>query len=265
MRDRLARAALLWALAGCGCGGSISQAEHRAELASQQAEYEARLREIEAVRQRREAEWAREAEDGAKDRDAIARRLERLETALAEKQRLLDHRAGAGAAAGAPAAEDRGGRAGAERIARLKAELERALQATPAAVRELRVRTRSITLTLALDALVAPGATRLSAGGQPLAEALGEAISGAPGLRARIEVHADAVPPSSGGTVGDTWALTQRQGLALARALLAKGLDPSQLELVARGHYAPAASNDTEEGRALNRRIVLWLAAPSAP
>lgn len=257
MRDRLARAAFVWTLAGCGCGGSISQAEHRAELASQQAEYEARLREIEAVRQRREAEWAREAEDGAKDREAIARRLERLEIALAEKQRLLDHRAGA--------AEDRGGRAGAERIARLKAELERALQATPAAVRELRVRTRSITLTLALDALVAPGATRLSAGGLPLAEALGEAIASAPGLRARIEVHADAVPPSSGATAGDTWALTQRQGLALARVLLAKGLDPSQLELVARGHYAPAASNDTDEGRALNRRIILWLAAPSAP
>jgi len=49
--------------------------------------------------------------------------------------------------------------------------------------------------------------------------------------------------------------LSENRALSVKKALVAKGIDPSRLVAKGLGMSAPVASNDTEEGRQLNRRV----------
>ena len=66
----------------------------------------------------------------------------------------------------------------------------------------------------------------------------------------RIEVHTDAQG-------ADTWNQTssEARALAVARALVAAGVDCKRLLPVGFGETRPIAPNDTAEGRAENRRV----------
>ena len=56
------------------------------------------------------------------------------------------------------------------------------------------------------------------------------------------------------GTPGYNDALSQRRAAAVKTYLTGKGLPPTLVRTAARGEAAPVASNDTEPGRAENRR-----------
>ena len=49
--------------------------------------------------------------------------------------------------------------------------------------------------------------------------------------------------------------LSENRALSVKKALVAKGIDPSRLVAKGLGMSAPVASNATEEGRQLNRRV----------
>ena len=51
--------------------------------------------------------------------------------------------------------------------------------------------------------------------------------------------------------------LSQRRAEAVATALADRGIDTGRLRAAGVGFLAPVATNDTEQGRALNRRVVL--------
>lgn len=79
----------------------------------------------------------------------------------------------------------------------------------------------------------------------------------------RIEGHTDNVQ-----IVGQlakryptNWELSAARALNVTRYLQQQGLDPSLLAAVAYGEYKPVAPNDTDEGRAKNRRIEIVLVA----
>ena len=69
--------------------------------------------------------------------------------------------------------------------------------------------------------------------------------------RMRIEVHAD-----SQGADEANQRLTEKRALAVARALVAKGVDCKRLLPVGFGETKPVADNKTAEGRAANRRTM---------
>lgn len=62
--------------------------------------------------------------------------------------------------------------------------------------------------------------------------------------------HTDAV-----GTNAYNIDLSRRRAAAVISALVARGVNPDQLSAVAIGKRQPIAPNDTDEGRALNRRV----------
>ena len=62
--------------------------------------------------------------------------------------------------------------------------------------------------------------------------------------------HTDAV-----GTEGYNIDLSRRRAEAVIKALVIRGVSPSQLTEVAIGKRQPLASNETSDGRALNRRV----------
>lgn len=55
----------------------------------------------------------------------------------------------------------------------------------------------------------------------------------------------------------DNWNLSVDRALSVAEVMLENGAPKSRTRVSGRGEYEPVASNKTEEGRALNRRVVL--------
>jgi len=73
-----------------------------------------------------------------------------------------------------------------------------------------------------------------------------------PGLRARLEGHTDNI-----GTVVYNQKLSLRRANAVMQYLVKKGIAKEKLYCEGFGFTRPVASNDTKEGRALNRRVQL--------
>ncbi len=55
------------------------------------------------------------------------------------------------------------------------------------------------------------------------------------------------------------WELAAARAANAVRFLTSQGVDPTQIIAVSRGEFDPIASNDTEEGRAKNRRVQVIL------
>lgn len=67
-----------------------------------------------------------------------------------------------------------------------------------------------------------------------------------------IEGHTDAV-----GTTEYNQKLSERRAMAVKNYLAKKGIDPNRMKTVGFSELRPIADNNTEEGRALNRRVEL--------
>lgn len=73
----------------------------------------------------------------------------------------------------------------------------------------------------------------------------------------RVEGHADEV-----GTGTFNQVLSERRAESVARVLVAAGLPPDAVKAVGFGKRKPVSDNQTDEGRAQNRRVVLIALAP---
>lgn len=94
----------------------------------------------------------------------------------------------------------------------------------------------------------------------PLLTKVQRVITTFPGATLRIEGHTD----SQGGTRGNQ-SLSQRRAIAVREHLLARVPIPSsRVEAAGLGEERPIASNETEEGRARNRRIEIVLTLPGS-
>ncbi len=77
----------------------------------------------------------------------------------------------------------------------------------------------------------------------------------------RIEGHTDNVQISRNlaKRYPTNWELSAARAINVARFLQDEGIDPGQLSAVAYGEWKPVGDNDTEEGKAKNRRIEIIL------
>lgn len=71
-------------------------------------------------------------------------------------------------------------------------------------------------------------------------------------LKVYVVGHTDNV-----GSLDANMKLSQDRGEAVVQALVRGGIESSRLRAFGNGPYAPVTSNDTEEGRAKNRRVEL--------
>ena len=79
---------------------------------------------------------------------------------------------------------------------------------------------------------------------------VGEYMTHVPSSRIRIAGHTDNV-----GNARANRRLSERRAQAVRDYLISRGIEDSRIEAVGYGAQRPVASNDTEEGRAQNRRI----------
>lgn len=73
-----------------------------------------------------------------------------------------------------------------------------------------------------------------------------------PNVRVRIEGHTDSTGPEE-----YNQGLSERRANSVRDFLVSRDVDPSRLATIGFGESRPIASNDTREGRALNRRVEL--------
>jgi len=76
-----------------------------------------------------------------------------------------------------------------------------------------------------------------------------------PDIEFMVEGHTDNKPYNHPGQLKDNWDLSVKRATSVVRILQGQyGLDPAHITAAGRGEYVPVTANDTDEGRAANRR-----------
>lgn len=100
------------------------------------------------------------------------------------------------------------------------------------------------------------GSSSLSRSEREALGELAETLKSNKDIRILVEGHTDNVPFKAGLSM-DNWDLSAARAMRIVRYLIDQGVDESQVAAVARGETMPAASNDTSDGKAANRRSVM--------
>lgn len=74
----------------------------------------------------------------------------------------------------------------------------------------------------------------------------------------RIEGHTDNVPISKP-QFPSNWELSYARGLAIAKLFQSEGIEPSRFQIIGFGEFQPIADNKTEQGKAINRRVEIFV------
>ena len=111
--------------------------------------------------------------------------------------------------------------------------------------------------------LFSSGSATLGKEGKDALLAVAEVLRGVQGKVIRVEGHTDNVPLGRG-AFATNWELSASRALAVVRFMQEAGVDPTRLAAAGYGEFQPIAPNDTPEGRSLNRRIEIVLAAGDA-
>jgi chemotaxis protein MotB len=105
------------------------------------------------------------------------------------------------------------------------------------------------------DLLFESGSWEVSPQGEKAVEALGVVLAENPESSILIEGHTDNQPFRGAGNIRDNWDLSLKRATAIVEILNRNpGINQERLIAAGRGEHNPKASNETEEGRALNRR-----------
>ena len=92
--------------------------------------------------------------------------------------------------------------------------------------------------------------------GRKAVKQLGSVLAQNPDIAVLIEGHTDNVPYGGSGQLKDNWDLSTKRATSIVQILRENNqIDPQSLTAAGRGEYAPIANNDSEAGKAKNRRI----------
>ncbi|MBI2379792.1 MAG: DotU family type VI secretion system protein [Gammaproteobacteria bacterium] len=120
---------------------------------------------------------------------------------------------------------------------------------------------RSI-VTIKGDGLFASGSDEVAEAHLPLMGRIGKALEQVPG-NVLVEGHTDNRPITSL-RFPSNWALSEQRATHVVMLLATSSGNPQRYRIEGRGDSKPVASNDTAEGRARNRRVVVTLFAEGA-
>jgi chemotaxis protein MotB len=106
------------------------------------------------------------------------------------------------------------------------------------------------------------GEATIKAQGIEVLRKVGAALAKVKDRPIEVQGHTDNVPIAGAlaGRFPTNWELSAARAINVARFLQeTAGIDPTRLSATAHSEFQPRASNDTEEGRRLNRRIEIML------
>ncbi len=142
----------------------------------------------------------------------------------------------------------------------LVSELKRQLKSKEMSIKGFE---EKLSITFVDRVLFDSGQATTTAEGRRILTKVGEILKNVHGMQIRVVGHTDNRPirkeyqhkfPSN-------WELSSARAAAIVRYFQREsGLDPKSLEIAGRSFYRPTASNETEEGRAQNRRVEVIIA-----
>lgn len=106
------------------------------------------------------------------------------------------------------------------------------------------------------------GSWAVNAEGKTAVVEVGKVLAQNPDLSVLIEGHTDddKITGNLGGGIESNWDLSTKRATAIVNILSEnKGINKQNLTAAGRGEFAPLMSNDTQEGKAKNRRIEIIL------
>lgn len=109
---------------------------------------------------------------------------------------------------------------------------------------------RSLTVTMPQDILFAVDSAVVNPASQADLRALANSLNAYPNSRVVVVGHTDST-----GSAAHNQALSERRASSVASVLIQNGVAPARITPVGRGENQPVATNQTPEGRALNRRV----------
>ncbi len=115
---------------------------------------------------------------------------------------------------------------------------------------QFRIENDAITGNLRGGATFAFGSAQLTPELEALLQTAAGIISRNPTLGLRVEGHTDSI-----GSDAFNQRLSEARAASAVAYLTGLGIDPARLTAVGRGETQPIATNDTDEGRAQNRRV----------
>jgi chemotaxis protein MotB len=118
-------------------------------------------------------------------------------------------------------------------------------------------------LSVAQEVLFDSGSTELREAGVAVLDKVASAVKDVAGQFMTVEGHTDnmQIGPSIVAKYPTNWELSTARATTVVRYLQDQGIKPQGLAASGFGEYRPVATNETEEGRQLNRRIEVVLTA----
>lgn len=209
---------------------SAALAAEQANLAALQAEHDAKKQawqdEVAALRQ--------EQAELIKDRT-------RLRASVDEVKAALDDLATRKAAAE-------------ERVAQYKDMLARFQKLIDAGRLRVEIIDGRMVVVLATDILFESGKADLSEAGKQALVEVGAVLADIPERIYQVEGHTDDVPIATQ-RFPSNWELGGARAITVVRTLAEAGVAPQRLSAASYSEFRPVAGNDTDEGKARNRRI----------
>lgn len=121
---------------------------------------------------------------------------------------------------------------------------------------DFEITSRGLVIAIATDhVLFASGSAEFDENGEEIISAVAPTLATF-NNEILVEGHTDTVPLNRNGY--DNWNLSTDRALAVLKALKDwDGIEPERLAATGYGEYRPRASNETDEGKAANRRVEL--------
>jgi len=105
----------------------------------------------------------------------------------------------------------------------------------------------------------ASGSSDLKEQGKDILKDIGDVIKSNPDLKVRVEGHTDDVPIHSN-RYRSNWELSSARSLSVVQLLSVQtGIKPENMSAVGYGEYRPLVPNSSQDNRAKNRRIQIFV------
>lgn len=122
---------------------------------------------------------------------------------------------------------------------------------------EVRIERGRLLVSMPTDILFDSGSDKLSTQGTRSLEKLAKVFS-TRSNQIQVEGHTDS-DPIKGGSFKSNWHLAYARAMSVVKVFLKQGIQQNLLSAASYGEYQPRASNQTAQGKNLNRRIEVVL------
>ena len=145
-------------------------------------------------------------------------------------------------------------------VTAIKNKVQKALTGLEGDGLTIEQRNGKIYISLEEDLLFASGKYVVNQNGVKALNKLSSALVTQQEIEILVEGHTDNVQGSGRGAIKDNWDLSVMRATSVVKILLNNtGLNPLQLTAAGRGEHNPIATNESFEGRKMNRRIEMIL------